>query len=962
MCYWLLAVVAFSGLSTRAAEPTEEGRFLRLFWFEPGVEHGNPTTNRRFRVNDPQAALHPEFGQRLETRGNGMLQIELTEPLARIRSAELALELWGGHPGTSNKRVTVNGRSTYTLPEIGTAAGQCTHQYPVLALQRSDLVQAHNAFQFACDQGDSFWGHFIIDNACLRVELPPEHATLREAGLESFSARIVTEAVSGETIPLRLEVPADLRGRVAGADFQGFYSGYDENGDGRALDWHGMTKARRPYEHLGSSEGEPHRVVWDTRMLPAQREMAARAVVRFVNHPDLVYITPSLTGLQTSPGRDATVQRYASEELPRPFWSRANKLKSCDITLDGDPATVATAELRVVLWDGGAGKIESPLKFNGRPLPFRSDAKHDVKSLRLPIDPMTLVRGHNRFEVLCDTEHHGIEILLPGPELWVRTRAGLVEHRPVVSGVPEASKASPSRDTLDALRRAAMNRSGDVAQGRKLFASETLKCAVCHRVGDAGGEAGPDLSHVAGKLDRTHLIEAVLDPSAQILEGFRTTVVTRTDGRVVSGIVRGESSDGFTLIDADNKKTAIATGEIETRQTSSVSLMPRELVASLSPGQFSDLIAYLETLRTGRKLTPGEGVTGAISLPEGFVAEPLATGLTGGTAIEVAADGRVFVCEQAGALRLIKNENLLDEPFLQLPVAATWERGLIGVTVAPDFPRTPHVYICYVLGQPYPHHVISRWTARGDRAAPDSEIVLFEGDDQTQLGGHKPDGHQGGAVHFGVDGKLYVALGEQTASTPSQRMDSLLGKLLRLNPDGSIPYDNPFADTASGKYRAIWALGLRNPFTFAVSPSGRLFINDVGGVAEEINEGVAGANYGWPTVDHGPTADARFRGPIHHYPTACISGGAFAPRDSTWPAEFRGRYFFADFNHGVIRTLDPEAPAESRLFASGLPRPVDLRFAPDGRLLVLLRNAWVIDNHFQPHTSSLIAIGPHTSR
>src|SRR5262249_60839552 len=138
--------------------------------------------------------------------------------------------------------------------------------------------------------------------------------------------------------------------------------------------------------------------------------------------------------------------------------------------------------------------------------------------------------------------------------------------------------------------------------------------------------------------------------------------------------------------------------------------------------------------------------------------------------------------------------------------------------------------------------------------------------------------HRVGALPFGQDGKLSIAIGDQTAGKPAQELNSLLGRLLRINPDGSLPGDNPFVSRAKGKYRATWALGLRNPFTFAVQPeTGRLFINDVGGQAEEINEGLAGANYGWPAVEHGPTADPRFRGPIHHYPTACIAGGSLAP-------------------------------------------------------------------------------------
>jgi uncharacterized repeat protein (TIGR03806 family) len=241
-----------------------------------------------------------------------------------------------------------------------------------------------------------------------------------------------------------------------------------------------------------------------------------------------------------------------------------------------------------------------------------------------------------------------------------------------------------------------------------------------------------------------------------------------------------------------------------------------------------------------------------------------------------------------------------------------------------------------------------------------SEVVLFEGDDQRPVGGEVPAGHQGGAIHFGNDGKLYVALGEQTAGAPSQRLDSLLGKMLRLNRDGSIPEDNPFFKKNTGKYRAIWAYGLRNPFTFAVQPeTGRLLAGDVGGNAEEINEVVAGANYGWPTVEHGPTNDARFRGPIHWYPTSSVIAGAFCPvaaQLGDFPAGDRGRLFFADFMKGWIKVLDPDHPDRVRDFAEGLPRPVDLKFAPDGSLLVLLRDAWVKDDAFKPGTGSLIAI------
>jgi glucose/arabinose dehydrogenase len=135
-----------------------------------------------------------------------------------------------------------------------------------------------------------------------------------------------------------------------------------------------------------------------------------------------------------------------------------------------------------------------------------------------------------------------------------------------------------------------------------------------------------------------------------------------------------------------------------------------------------------------------------------------------------------------------------------------------------------------------------------------------------------------------------------------------------------------------------------------------MWANDVGGKVEEVNEIVRGGNYGWPAVDHGLTTNPRFRGPLYYYPQASICGGAFAPVDLAWPAEYRGKYFFMDFVHGWVRVLDPQKPGAAAGFATGFRRPSDLRFAPDGTLYVLLRDAWVIDKEFKPGTGSLVKV------
>ncbi len=351
----------------------------------------------------------------------------------------------------------------------------------------------------------------------------------------------------------------------------------------------------------------------------------------------------------------------------------------------------------------------------------------------------------------------------------------------------------------------------------------------------------------------------------------------------------------------------------------------------------------------------------AVELPPGFVAETLATNLNAASTIATVPDGRIFIADQTGRLLVWKDGALLERPALTLHVTDYWERGLIGMTLHPDFPRTPHLFVLYVTDRPFVHHVLSRFTVNGDVVDPSSEQVLFEGDDQATLGGAIPAGHQGGPLRFGADGKLYVGLGEQTAGEPAQRLNTLQGKILRLNPDGSIPEDNPFFTTAKGKYRAIFAYGIRNPFGLAVQPeSKRMFFTDVGGSAfEEVNELTSGANYGWPRAE-GFSTNATFKQPLHAYSPLVgqsIVGGAFLPRDSAWPEKWRGKFLFGDFMKHWIKALDPDSPTNILTFARGLNGPIATELAPDGSLLVLNRaTIWRDPKKFVAHAGSLVRI------
>src|SRR5438128_2312389 len=338
----------------------------------------------------------------------------------------------------------------------------------------------------------------------------------------------------------------------------------------------------------------------------------------------------------------------------------------------------------------------------------------------------------------------------------------------------------------------------------------------------------------------------------------------------------------------------------------------------------------------------------AANLPSGFTETQFGSNLSGSpTAMAFAPDGRLFVCQQGGQLRVIKNGVLLGTPFVSLTVDFSGERGLLGIAFDPNFATNHYLYVYYTVATSPIHNRVTRFTATGDAAAPGSEVVILELNNLSSA-----TNHNGGAIHFGPDGKLYIAVGENANGANSQTLSNLLGKMLRINADGTIPTDNPFFNTATGNNRAIWALGLRNPFTFTFQPgTGRMHINDVGqDTWEEIDVGAAGANYGWPTTEGNFTQSQfpNFTRPFYTYSHGsgtfqgfAITGGAFynpsSPGANVFPSSYNGDYFFADYVNNWINVIDVSSGAVSS-FATNAPGTVDVHVAPDGSLYYLARN------------------------
>lgn len=372
------------------------------------------------------------------------------------------------------------------------------------------------------------------------------------------------------------------------------------------------------------------------------------------------------------------------------------------------------------------------------------------------------------------------------------------------------------------------------------------------------------------------------------------------------------------------------------------------------------------------------------TLPAGFSEVTLTSGLANPTAMEFSPTGELWVLEQSGDVRLVRSNGTTHEA-IDLAVNSVGERGLLGLTFDSDYdgtgPNTDYIYLYYTdPAGPAADEVnnrLSRFVVTGagtDTPSLGSEVILR---DLPPEGEDGDSNHNGGAIHFGPDGKLYVAVGDHNvdgspsqAQHPSQRLDTPFGKMLRLNADGTNPDDNPhYTGSASDWQGSIWARGLRNPFTFSFDPgSGRMFINDVGeGGWEEINEGEFDANYGWASNpgpvwegfenDGTPPPWANYRDPVMAYdhsnspPTpaaVAITGGVFYPSNSQFGSDFDGVYFFADFGANFIRIFDPDNPGSlavpdtSTGFATNANGTVDLDVDADGNLYYLSRSGGVI--------------------
>jgi glucose/arabinose dehydrogenase len=322
--------------------------------------------------------------------------------------------------------------------------------------------------------------------------------------------------------------------------------------------------------------------------------------------------------------------------------------------------------------------------------------------------------------------------------------------------------------------------------------------------------------------------------------------------------------------------------------------------------------------------------------------ETVASGLEVPWSLALSPDGRLFVTDRAGRIRVIAGDSLLPQAWATLGVREQGEAGLMGMALSPDFESTGHVFVVGTFEDDGNLvNRIVRLTDRGGRGA--DPTVVVDGIPAAQF-------HAGDALAFGPDGMLYVATGDARDPGSAEEPGSLAGKILRYRPDGSVPPDNPTAGSP------VWALGLRNPQGMAWDPeTGQLFATDHGPSGfpnerfrtgnDELNAIVGGGNYGWPNVAGAGGGASRIDPVVVWDPAIAPSGLAWYASDAL-PA-WRGSLFAAALAGSHLRRIAVErsADAESGWRATGQERLLEgygrlraVLATPDGALYVSTSN------------------------
>ena len=349
-----------------------------------------------------------------------------------------------------------------------------------------------------------------------------------------------------------------------------------------------------------------------------------------------------------------------------------------------------------------------------------------------------------------------------------------------------------------------------------------------------------------------------------------------------------------------------------------------------------------------RPAFPGQTRTCGVKSKVAFDVAVLAKRLEHPWAVEPLPGGDLLVTERPGRLRIVSASGEVGQPIAGVPpVDARGQGGLLDVALSPTFGSDRTIYWSYSEPRRGGNATsVARGVLAADRQSLGQVKVIFQA-----MPTYDGDKHFGSRLAFGPDGMLYITLGERSDAPmrpQAQQLDSHMGKILRISPDGSVPNDNPFVGQSNVRPE-IWTRGHRNVQAAAFDPQGRLWEVEHGtNGGDELNRIEKGKNYGWPVVAYGEeysgvpiagavTARAGYEQPVYYWdPVIAPSGAQFYTGDA-FPA-WKGSLFIGGMkDHKLVRLIleNDRVTGEEHLLADRGQRVRDVRQGPDGALYVV---------------------------
>jgi hypothetical protein len=411
-------ILLFLAISPRTAAQPKPGDIFReyhytsdtIIEFDPGSKQ-----------QDPKALLRRSISQRQRS-----LDIWDLEDATR---AEISLEFWGGHPGTSGQKLRINDREWIDIPQIQGTPGdpRCFHRYLPgtvhIPLPIGDLKSGPNQFEFRagpqiCHSFD--WGIYKVYAFTVRVyyrdnKAHPTGRIVSPAAGEAIGDNplIEVEARGSPPAPGKLEfAPGDVR-RV---DVLGLYEDFNWEGDGVYRQWHYQTDQGVLRRHIGTVMGPPYRVTWSNRWIPDQSQ-PVQIAARITNVHGITYFTAPVGVTLARNGR--VVRMYRAKDIPEAFSVRVGQRKTCKLLVSDDPATAGDARIVLSTWAGNHGEA---FGFNGKKIADRVGRNDYYSFDMMSFDPKLLHRGDNEFFIFSDTQEHAMEINWPGPVVLLEFR------------------------------------------------------------------------------------------------------------------------------------------------------------------------------------------------------------------------------------------------------------------------------------------------------------------------------------------------------------------------------------------------------------------------------------------------------------------------------------------------------------------------------------------------------------